>query len=91
MVSWEDVMLTMSNDPRSEVNWSGVDWEEEYFTCPKCGEKIYEHEWQGIGKKYPNYYVPCPHCYEDIVVDEEERKQTQFEDDLIVLMNTIGF
>ena len=67
-----------------------VDWDENYFTCPRCGEKIYEHEWQGVGKSYPNYYVPCPHCGEDIIVDEEERKRTQLEDDLIVLMNTIG-
>ena len=66
-----------------------VDWEELYFTCPSCKEKIHDYEWDGYGT-YPSYGLKCPHCGEVIMYDKEEQKRVQAEDDLIVLMNTIG-
>ena len=30
-----------------EVNYGGhVDWDEEFFECPECGEPIYKCDWQ---------------------------------------------
>ena len=33
-----------------------VDWDEEFFICPECGEPIYECDWQG------DELGACPVC-----------------------------
>lgn len=33
-----------------------VDWEEEFFICPECGESIYECDWED------EEFIFCPIC-----------------------------
>lgn len=42
-----------------------VDWEEEYYICPECGEPIYRSD-------YPTFdiHMICPVC--EIYLDDEE-------------------
>ena len=35
-----------------------VDWEERFYTCPECGEMIYEDDWS----EETLYKFLCPIC-----------------------------
>ncbi len=47
-----------------------VDWDEEFFICPECGEPIYECDWNeedySLGHKF-NGTAYCPVCEEPIM------------------------
>ena len=49
-----------------------VDWNEEMFICPECGEPIYKCDWQEddyfLGHKFNNAAY-CPVC-EEIIMEE---------------------
>ena len=42
-----------------------VDWDEEYFECPKCGEHIYRCDYPHI-----DLCMICPVC--ELMIEEEE-------------------
>ena len=46
-----------------------VDWDEEFFNCPICGEPIYKCDWQEedyfLGHKFNGTFY-CPVCEEAI-------------------------
>lgn len=42
-----------------------VDWDEEFFLCPECGEPIYKCDYP-----YIDMGMICPVC--EIMVEEEE-------------------
>ena len=46
-----------------------VDWDEEFFLCPECGEPIYKCDWQEedytLGHLYHGKFY-CPICEEEI-------------------------
>ena len=42
-----------------------VDWEEEYFECPECGEPIYKDDWND----YESWTI-CPVCDFDFTEGE---------------------
>lgn len=44
-----------------------VDWDEEFFTCPECGEPIYRSDWSEHGQ-----WEICPVCGYTIGEEEEE-------------------
>lgn len=39
-----------------------VDWEEEFFNCPECGEPIYKSDWYGH-----RAWEICPVCGIEII------------------------
>ena len=49
-----------------------VDWDEEFFICPECGELIYRCDWQEedyfMGHKFTGKAY-CPVCEEVIMED----------------------
>ena len=58
--SWQDVANFIEKD------YGGyVDWDEEFFLCPECGEPIYECDYPCI-----DMGMICPVC--EIMVEEEE-------------------
>ncbi len=42
-----------------------VDWDEEFFNCPECGEPIYQSDWADHGQ-----WEVCPVC--GFTIGEEE-------------------
>lgn len=52
-----------------------VDWDEEFFICPECGEPIYKCDWQNedylLGRTSGDRFY-CPVCEEVIVGEREE-------------------
>ena len=44
-----------------------VDYEERYFTCPECGEPIYESDYPII--HFGHGTMKCPVCEEEISYD----------------------
>ena len=58
--SWQYVATFVEED------YSGyVDWDEEFFLCPECGEPIYKCDYP-----YISMGMICPVC--EIMVEEEE-------------------
>lgn len=58
--SWQDVANFVEKD------YGGyVDWDEEFFLCPECGEPIYKCDYH-----YIDMGMICPVC--EIMVEEEE-------------------
>ncbi len=58
-----------------------VDWDEEFFICPECGEPIYKCDWQDedylLGRRSGDKFY-CPVCEEVIVGlsdDDEEDEE----------------
>lgn len=50
-----------------EQDYGGyVDWEEEFFECPECGERIYRCDYP-----YIDLGMICPVC--ESMIEEEER------------------
>ena len=57
-----------------------VDWDERFFTCPHCGEPVYEGDWRASDylelffvmrpDQYTNYY--CPICAELLEGEEDD-------------------
>lgn len=51
-----------------------VDWDEEFFICPECGEPIYKCDWQNedylLGRRSGDKFY-CPVC-EEVIVDLSE-------------------
>jgi predicted RNA-binding Zn-ribbon protein involved in translation (DUF1610 family) len=47
-----------------------VDWDEEFFECPECGEPIYKCDWQEedyfLGHAFTGSFY-CPICEERFV------------------------
>ena len=39
-----------------------VDWDERFYTCPECGEPIYEADQEDADFMYPEDIVICPVC-----------------------------
>ena len=59
--SWQYVATFVEED------YSGyVDWDEEFFLCPECGEPIYKCDYS-----YISMGMICPVC-ETMVEEEEE-------------------
>lgn len=54
MFTWEKLATAVEENGYDTV----VNWDEEYFICPHCGEPIYECDFLEIED-----YV-CPVCYE---------------------------
>ena len=47
-----------------------VDWEEEFFVCPECGEPIYMEDW-GNHESMSKYYCPvCEYSYANDFMEE---------------------
>ena len=60
MAAWNNVARKVQ-----EATHTVVDWEEEYFTCPECGEPVYKLDWQEEDYFMGHYYVNtiwCPDC-----------------------------
>ena len=60
-----------------------VDWEEEFFICPECGEPIYKSDWTDEDFAMGRYYNPrvglklyCPVC-ENIIIGEEDEEEAE--------------
>lgn len=47
-----------------------VDWDEEFYNCPKCGEPIYNEDWSPAALKK----CICPICGFGFVEDEEKEE-----------------
>lgn len=64
-MAWENIARWVSRDYGVQV-----DWEEEFFICPECGEPIYKCDWQEedyfLGHKFTGT-VYCPVCEEPII------------------------
>ncbi len=58
--SWQYVATFVEKDYGSYV-----DWDEEFFICPECGEPIYKCDYP-----YIDSGMICPVC--EVMVDEEE-------------------
>ena len=58
------------------VYGSEVDWDEEFFICPECGELVYKCDWTdsdfAMGRTYRGELkLYCP-CCENILINEGE-------------------
>lgn len=49
--TWAEAAIYME-----DVVGEYVDWEENFFYCPHCGEPIYEDDW------LYHYFEDCPIC-----------------------------
>lgn len=58
--SWSYIASTVET-----VFGSYVDWDEEFFECPECGEPIYKYDYP-----YIDLGMICPVC--EFTYDEEE-------------------
>ena len=46
-----------------EMNYGGyVDWDEGFFTCPECGEPIYQDDWENYDLIDGEENFICPIC-----------------------------
>lgn len=50
-----------------------VDYEEEFFECPECGEPIYKCDWADYG-----VWTVCPICNFNFAVGEMEEEENLF-------------
>ena len=59
-MTWEMVARAVE-----ESTGTFVDWDEEYFICPECGEPVYKCDWQEsdytLGQGFNGEYW-CPIC-----------------------------
>ena len=66
-MAWEKVAHKVQKD-----TGTFVDWEEEFFICPECGEPIYKDDWQEEDYFMGHYYtdtIYCPVC-EEVIYSE---------------------
>lgn len=45
----------------AENAFGTTDWHERSFTCPECGEPIFEDDWENRDLKVNDAYI-CPIC-----------------------------
>ena len=67
-MTWERVARAVE-----EETGTFVEWDEEFFICPECGEPVYKCDWRESdyteGQSYAGEYY-CPIC--DMVIYEEQ-------------------
>lgn len=61
-------MWTINAEIVSEIYGGYVDWDEGFYTCPECGEPIYNEDWSPAELKG----CICPIC--GFVEGEEEEE-----------------
>ena len=64
-MSWENMAHFLERE-----YGSFVDWDEEFFECPECGEPIYKCDWQEedyfLGHAFTGSFY-CPICEERFI------------------------
>lgn len=66
-MAWDNVARAVQ-----EETGTFVDWDEEFFICPECGEPIYKCDWQNEDYFLGHFYTGsmyCPVC-ENIIAGE---------------------
>lgn len=53
-----------------------VDWEEEFFNCPECGEPIYKCDWEDN-----DTWTICPVCEFDFVTSEMVHDEDEYDEE----------
>ena len=68
MSSWEKLAIYCNN-----MYGSYIDWEERFFTCPECGEPLYDCDWSDEDfTSEDNSTYCCPICCFDFIQEEHK-------------------
>lgn len=71
MKKWHEVAEYIEEELGGEVNW-----DEEYYVCPECGEIIDASDWWD----HADFEV-CPICWFNLITGEEEPIMDEEEDE----------